>query len=116
MSTDAKLILILDRLPNLIDKSGEALAKVAESAFSRVAAPLGSIDKLEIVDVGGNGRALEQLGTVVPSVVFKTLAAAKAQGIDLSGMLKYFGVDVEEALQKLGAPAAVDGKSEEKKR
>ncbi|MCI0691820.1 hypothetical protein L0337_07410 [candidate division KSB1 bacterium] len=116
MSTDARLILILDRLPNLIDKSGEALSKVAESAFSSVAAPLGSIDKLEIVDVGGNGRALEQLGTVVPSVVFKTLAAAKAQGIDLTQLLKFFGVNVEEALQKLGAPAAVDAKSEEKKR
>ncbi|MGH7454331.1 MAG: flotillin family protein, partial [bacterium] len=116
MSTDAKLILILDRLPNLIDKSGEALSKVAESAFASVAAPLGSIDKLEIVDVGGNGRALENLGTVVPSVVFKTLAAAKAQGIDLTSLLKYFGVNVEEALQKLGAPAAVDGKSEEKRR
>jgi flotillin len=116
MSTDAKLILILDRLPNLIDKSGEALAKVAESAFSSVAAPLGSIDKLEIVDVGGNGRALEQLGTVVPSVVFKTLAAAKAQGLDLTQLLKFFGVNVEEALQKLGATAMLETKTEEKKR
>jgi uncharacterized membrane protein YqiK len=115
MSTDAKLILILDRLPLLIDKGGEALSKVAESAFSSVAAPLGSIDKLEIVDVGGNGRALEQLGTVVPSVVFKTLAAAKAQGIDLTGLLKYFGVDVEEALQKLGAPPAVATRIETRK-
>jgi flotillin len=115
MSTDAKLILILDRLPNLIDKSGEALSKVAESAFSSVAAPLGSIDKLEIVDVGGNGRALENLGTIVPSVVFKTLAAAKAQGIDLTGLLKYFGLDVEEALQKLGAPPAAATRIETKK-
>jgi len=103
MSADAKLILILDRLPLLIDKSGEAISKIAESAFSSVAAPLGSIDKLEIVDVGGNGRALEQLGMIVPSVVFKTLAAAKAQGIDLTALLQFLGVNVEEALQKLGA-------------
>ncbi len=116
MSTDAKLILILDRLPFLIDKSGDALAKIAQSAFSSVAAPLGSIDKLEIVDVGGNGRALEQLGTVVPGVVFKTLAAAKAQGIDLTALLKYFGVNVEEALQKLGATMTTESKAEEKKR
>jgi flotillin len=110
MSTDAKLILILDRLPHLIDKSGEAVAKVAESAFSSVAAPLGQIGKLEIVDVGGNGRAIEHLGTVVPSVVFKTLAAAKAQGIDITALLNFFGVDVEEALQKLGAADGADTK------
>lgn len=101
MSTDAKLILILDRLPLLFDKGGEAVSKVAESVFSSVAAPLGSIDKLEIVDMG-SGRGLEQLSSIVPNTVFRTIAAARAQGIDISKMLQFLGIDIEEALQKLG--------------
>lgn len=105
MTTDAKLILILDRLPVLFDRGGDALAKVAESVFSSVAAPLGSIDKLEIIDMG-NGRGVEQLSSVVPNTVFKTLAAAKAQGIDFTRLLQFLGVDVDEALRILGKPAA----------
>jgi flotillin len=100
MSTDAKLILVLDRLPVLFDRGGEALSKVAASVFSSVAAPLGSIDKLEIVDMG-SGRGLEQMSSIVPNTVFRTIAAAKAQGIDISKMLNFLGVDIEEALKKL---------------
>jgi flotillin len=114
MSTDAKLILILDRLPLLFDKGGEALSKVAESVFSSVAAPLGSIDKLEIVDMG-SGRGLEQLSSVVPNTVFRTIAAAKAQGIDVSKMLQFLGVDIDEALKKLGEPAVQTAVIEKKK-
>jgi hypothetical protein len=68
--------------------------------FSSVAAPLGSIDKLEIVDMG-SGRGLEQMSSIVPNTVFRTIAAAKAQGIDISKMLNFLGVDIEEALKKL---------------
>ena len=105
MTTDAKLILILDRLPLLFDKGGEALSKVAESVFSSVAAPLGSIDKLEIVDMG-SGRGLETLSSIVPNTVFKTIAAAKAQGIDISKLLSFLGVDIEEALKMVGQQPA----------
>jgi flotillin len=101
MTTDAKLILILDRLPLLLDKGGDALSKVAESVFSSVAAPLGSIDKLEIVDMG-SGRGLEQISSIVPNTVFKTIAAAKAQGIDITKMLQFFGINVDDALKMIG--------------
>jgi hypothetical protein len=70
--------------------------------FSSVAAPLGSIDKLEIVDMG-SGRGLEQISSIVPNTVFRTIAAAKAQGIDITKMLNFLGVDIEEALKKLTA-------------
>lgn len=101
MTTDAKLILILDRLPILFDKGGEAMSRVAESVFSSVAAPLGSIDKIEIVDMGG-GRGLEQISSVVPNTVFRTIAAAKAQGIDITRLLSFLGIDIEEALKMAG--------------
>jgi flotillin len=104
MTADAKLILVLDRLPMLFDRGGDALSKVAESVFSSVAAPLGSIDRLEIVDMG-SGRGLENLSSIVPNTVFKTLAAARAQGLDISKLLGKFGVDIEEALQLLGKGA-----------
>ena len=115
MTTDAKLILILDRLPMLFDKGGDALSKVAESVFSSVAAPLGSIDKLEIVDMG-SGRGLENLSSVVPNTVFRTIAAAKAQGIDISKLLKFLGVDIEEALKMVGQPASAETVPEPKKK
>ena len=46
MSTDAKLILVLDRLPVLFDRGGEALSKVATSVFSSVAAPLAVVSSM----------------------------------------------------------------------
>jgi len=100
MSADARLILVLDRLPVLFDRGGDALSKVATSVFSSVAAPLGSIDKLEIVDMG-SGRGLDQISSVVPNTVFRTIAAAKAQGIDITKMLNFLGIDIDEALKKL---------------
>lgn len=120
MTTDAKLILILDRLPMLLDKGGDALSKVAESVFSSVAAPLGSIDKLEIVDMG-SGRGLEQLSSIVPNTVFRTIAAAKAQGIDITKLLQMLGVDIDEALKMIGhapgqPPAAEDTTGEQPRR
>jgi len=114
MTTDAKLILVLDRLPGLFDKGGDALSKVAESVFSSVAAPFGSIDKVEIVDMGG-GRGLEQLSSVVPNTVFKTIAAAKAQGIDITKMLEFFGVNIDEAMKMLGQQSPPAGKPEKPK-
>ena len=115
MTADAKLILILDRLPLLFEKGGEAASKVAESVFSSVAAPLGSIDKIEIVDMG-SGRGLEQLSSIVPNTVFRTIAAARAQGIDVTKLLQYLGIDIEEALKKLGGEAAVHEVTVEKKK
>ncbi len=109
MTTDAKLILILDRLPLLLDKGGEAMSKVAESVFSSVAAPLGSIDRLEIVDMGG-GRGLEQVSSIVPNTVFKTLAAAKAQGIDISQLLSFLGINIDEALKMVGKEPTAESK------
>ena len=100
MTSDARLILVLDRLPVLFDRGGDALSKVATSVFSSVAAPFGSIDKLEIVDMG-SGRGLDQISSVVPNTVFRTIAAAKAQGIDVTKMLNFLGVDIEEALKKM---------------
>ncbi|MCL5280533.1 MAG: SPFH domain-containing protein [Planctomycetes bacterium] len=103
MTTDAKMILVLDRLPVLLDRGGDAMSKVATSVFSSVAAPLGQIDEVRIIDMGGNGRGLDQFGSVVPNTVFKFLAALKVQGIDLKPLLTKLGVNLEELEQLLTA-------------
>ena len=67
MTADAKMILILDRLPVLLDRGGDAMSKVATSVFSSVAAPLGQIDEVRIIDVGGNGRGIDQFSSSCPT-------------------------------------------------
>jgi flotillin len=103
MTADAKMILVLDRLPVLLDRGGDAMSKVATSVFSSVAAPLGQIDEVRIIDMGGNGRGLDQFGSVVPNTVFRFLSALKVQGIDLKPLLTKLGVNLEELEQLLTA-------------
>ena len=103
MTSDAKMILVLDRLPVLLDRGGDAMSKVATSIFSSVAAPLGQIDEVRIIDMGGNGRGLDQFGSVVPNTVFKFLSALKVQGIDLKPLLTKLGINLDELEQLLTA-------------
>jgi flotillin len=103
LDENGKLILILDRMPVLIDKGGPALAQIAEAIFKSVAAPLGNIDNLNIVDMGGNGKGLDSLSTLVPNIVFKFFAAAKAQGVDVGGLLQKIGLDASAAEKLLAS-------------
>ncbi|MBN1510063.1 MAG: hypothetical protein JW955_24670 [Sedimentisphaerales bacterium] len=96
MTADARMILILDRLPGLFDRGGDAMSKVATSVFASVAAPLGQIDEVRIIDVGGTGRGMDQFSSVVPNTVFKFLTALKAQGVDLKALLSKVGIDIDD--------------------
>ena len=100
MTDAAKMIMILDRLPKLIELTGEAGEKIARATFSSVAAPLGNIDSIHIVDMGGNGKGLEGMANLVPGTVFKTLATLKASGIDFTELAKKAGIDIS-ALTKM---------------
>lgn len=102
MTDAAKLILILDRLPKLIELSGEAGEKIARATFASVAAPLGNIDSIHIVDVGGGGNGVNQLANLVPNTVFKTLATLKASGIDLEELAKKAGIDISSISRIVG--------------
>jgi flotillin len=108
MDEKGRFIIILDKLPLLIDRGGDAAAKVAEAIFKSVAAPLGSIDRLEIIDVGGSGRGVDQVAGIVPSVVFQFLAKAKAQGLDFTQLLSKLGVNPEKAIELLGGVGKPD--------
>jgi len=103
MTDAARLIMILDRLPKLLELAGEAGERIARATFSGVAAPLGNIDSIHIVDMGGNGKGLDQLSTLVPNTVFKTIASLKASGVDLGELARKAGIDLS-GLSKMVGP------------
>lgn len=111
LSEQGKLILILDRLPALIEKGGDAFAKVAKEIFTGVAAPLGNIDNFNITDFGGTGRGLDVVSSLVPNIIAKTFAALQATGVDVTEVLGKCGVDIS-SLKELIGKASAEVKSE----
>ncbi|MDB6038757.1 MAG: hypothetical protein JWM99_2598 [Verrucomicrobiales bacterium] len=103
LSEQGKLIIILDKMPLLLDKGGDAFAKVAREVFGAVAKPFESIDKVNIIDMGnGDGKgAINRLGDIVPATVFRFLAQAKAQGLDISSLLKFIKIDPSAAMDMM---------------
>ena len=98
LDESSKTMLVLERFPEII----KAYAPVAGA----VAAPLGNIDKLIMVDSGGSGdgsNPLNRLANTVPTTMFNLMQTAQALGIDLSGLLS-----------KLGVKEEPDGKSNKK--
>ena len=114
MTDSAKLILILDRLPILLDHGGEAGAKVLRAMFESVAAGVGNIDQINITDIGGTGRGVEQVGGMVPKIVFDAVAGLKARGIDPSALLAKIGINAGDLMKKLGLTSAVKPEGAEK--
>jgi flotillin len=81
----ARTMLVLERLPEVI----KSMAPVAGA----VAAPLGNIDKVVMVDGGsGDSSTLKRFADTVPSTVYSALQTAQALGLDLSALLKKIGV------------------------
>jgi hypothetical protein len=113
MSSDARFIIVLDKLPPLLAQGGDAMAKVMTAIFESVAAPFGQIDNLNIVDMGGNGKGLSQMASVVPNTVFQFLASAKAHGMDLGGLLAKIGVDPAKAMEMLAGLGSTTSASTE---
>ncbi len=85
----AKLQTILEKLPAIIESS--------TGVFGAVAAPLGNIDKLVVIDQGGGAAGtgnsgLERLAKTSPSVVFNLLQQLEALGLNLPAVLQQLGV------------------------
>ncbi len=88
---DKALVLeLVKSLPPAVESLG--------SVFGAIAAPMGNIDKLVVVDSGGSGDgngALQRFAKTGPIVLFQLLEQAKAAGIDLSKLLSMAGVKLE---------------------
>ncbi len=98
MSDAARLIIFLDKLPDLIERFGDAGQKVVGAAFEPIGQAVSRIDSIHLMNMGsGNGAAgsdpISQFMGAVPETVFNMLARAKTLGVDLSGILKLAGID-----------------------
>jgi flotillin len=100
----ARLQTVLEKLP--------AILQASSGIFGAVAAPLGNIDKLVVIDQGngspdGGSSGLGRLARTSPTVVFNLLQQLEALGLDVPSMMQQLGIQ-----QKNGgvvqAPAAAE--------
>jgi flotillin len=98
----AKLQTILEKLPSIIQASS--------GVFGAVAAPMGNIDKVVVIDQGGgNGggsSGISRIASAGPSVVFSLLQQLQALGLDVPTVLEQLGVKTNG-----GAPASEEPRS-----
>ncbi len=97
----ARLQTILEKLPAIIEAS--------TGVFGAVAAPLGNIDKLVVLDQGNgsteNGSSsLGRLARTSPAIVFNLLQQLEALGINVPTMLQQLGVNAAAAPPDPAAP------------
>ncbi|MBL8177574.1 MAG: hypothetical protein JNK48_23055 [Bryobacterales bacterium] len=84
----ARLQTILEKLPAIIESSS--------GVFSAVAAPLGNIDRMVVIDNGGSGpngsSGLNKIAQATPTVIFGLLQQLQAMGLDVPTILQQLGV------------------------
>jgi flotillin len=95
----ARLQTVLEKLPSILTASS--------GIFGAVAAPLGNIDKLVVIDQGnGNGEStgLGRLAKTSPTVVFSLLQQLEALGLDLPSVMQQLGVGTASAAASSSVP------------
>ena len=90
----ARLQTVLEKLPAIIQAS--------TGVFGAVAAPLGNIDKLVVIDQGngaadGGSGGLARLAKTSPAVVFNLLQQLDALGLSLPSVMQQLGVAAAES-------------------
>src|SRR4030095_691112 len=85
----ARLQTILEKLPAIIQASAVV--------FGAVAAPLGNIDKVVVIEQGnGNGQGgVSRFASNAPSVIFGLLQQLEALGLNVPSLLAQFGLKTE---------------------
>ncbi len=113
----AKLQTILEKLPEIIESSAPVFKAVAE--------PLGSIDKVVMIDQGGgNGdgksSGLNRFAQTSPNLIFSLLQQMQALGLSLPEVLSQLGIEQKDGKFVLGsngdASDAPDNKKSEAKK
>ena len=104
------LLKVSDAYSNFNDKAlilelVKALPPTIESlgaVFGAIAAPMGNIDKLVVVDSGGNsgepgaGGALSRFAKTGPLLLFQLMEQAQAAGIDVTGLMEKAGLKLSK--------------------
>jgi flotillin len=101
-----KLLQILDVVERVLPSAIEKFALVMGAA----AKPFEAIDKISIVDFGGNGAnggtALTKFGQTAPQMVMQFFTAMKESGMDVGGMFKKLGIDTTKFMDDKSETAA----------
>ncbi len=87
-----KLLQILDVVERVLPTAIEKFAMVMGAA----AKPFESIDKISIVDFGGNtegGTALTKFGQTAPKMFMQFFTAMKESGLNVEGLFSKLGID-----------------------
>ena len=85
----ARLQTILEKMPSILEASS--------GIFGAVAAPLGNIDKLVVIDQGGGNAdggsgGLGRIAKTSPAVVFSLLQQLEALGLNLPSVMQQLGI------------------------
>jgi flotillin len=85
----ARLQTVLEKLP--------AILTASSGIFGAVAAPLGNIDKLVVIDQGngspdGGSSGLSRLAKTSPTVVFNLLQQLEALGLNVPSLMQQLGI------------------------
>jgi flotillin len=86
----ARLQTILEKLPSIIEASAPVFRAVAE--------PLGKIDKIVMIDQGGNGNGngsggINRFAQTAPTMIFSLLQQLQALGLNVPEILGQLGVN-----------------------
>lgn len=95
----ARLQTILEKLP--------AILQASSGVFGAVAAPLGNIDKLVVIDQGAGAdgaSSLARLAKTSPAIVFNLLQQFEALGLNLPAVLQQLGVSTSAATTEPAGP------------
>jgi flotillin len=100
----ARLQTVLEKLP--------AILQASSGIFGAVAAPLGNIDKLVVIDQGngapdGGSSSLGRLAKTSPAVVFNLLQQLEALGLNVPTVLQQLGVSAAATPPATDASAVV---------
>jgi hypothetical protein len=81
-----------------------AIIQASSGIFSAVAAPLGNIDKLVVIDQGNGGAdgasgGLGRIAKTSPAVVFGLLQQLEALGLNIPAVMQQLGVNPPAATQ-----------------
>lgn len=107
LSEQGKLMLVLDRLPKLVQVGGEAGEKIAAAIFANVAKGVERIGTVTITDLGGGNTAkngISGMMSLVPQIVMEVVAGLKARGIDPTELLKLLKLDGSTLSTLVGTP------------
>ncbi|MEP7037452.1 MAG: SPFH domain-containing protein [Acidobacteriota bacterium] len=87
----ARLQTILEKLPSIIEASAPVFRAVAE--------PLGNIDKVVMIDNGGNGNGsggINRFAQTAPTMIFTLLQQLQAMGLNLPDILAQLGIEQDD--------------------